>query len=155
MEDAKKAFNCRGAWYADIANRRGYQPIVFQEDIDRNAKPGEIQVDHGTTDNLTPGAQIAMDLYRHYQYTLDEDFLKEYAYPVMRVSTLKSKAGHITIGCRICLVRDVLFLKPFILRRSFPLHWLVLIKKELKNLKYLNALCDVLIHRASAVFFLI
>ena len=29
---------------------------------------------------------MAMDLYRHYQYTLDEEFLKEYAYPLMRES---------------------------------------------------------------------
>ena len=84
MDDAKKVFNCRGAWYADISNRKGYQPVVFQDDVDKNSIPGEVEVDHGTTDNLTPGSQTAMDLYRHYQYTLDEEFLKEYAYPLMR-----------------------------------------------------------------------
>ncbi len=33
--------------------------------------------------NHTPGAQIALDFYRHYQYTGDLEFLREQAYPYM------------------------------------------------------------------------
>jgi alpha-L-fucosidase 2 len=64
--DAQLVHQKRGAWYADVANRRGEQ-----------ARAGVIY-------NLTPGTQIAMDLWRHYQYTLDLEFLEAQAYPVMK-----------------------------------------------------------------------
>lgn len=64
--DARRVHHKGGAWYSDVANRRGEQ-----------ARSG---VNH----NLTPGTQIAMDLWRHYQYTLDRKFLEAQAYPVMK-----------------------------------------------------------------------
>lgn len=67
IKDAKEVHNCEGAFYCDVSNRRGYQGITpFRKYL------------------LTPGAQIAMDIWRHYQYTLDKKFLNKYAYPIMR-----------------------------------------------------------------------
>ncbi|MCC7354244.1 MAG: glycoside hydrolase N-terminal domain-containing protein, partial [Anaerolineae bacterium] len=68
MEDARQAHNIEGALYTDVANRKGYQAAA------------EGILSH----NLTPGPQIAADFWRHWQYTRDEGFLKEYAYPVIR-----------------------------------------------------------------------
>lgn len=62
---AREVHQCAGAFYADVAERRGYQDLT----------PNEIH---------TPGPQIAMDFWRHYQFTGDHDFLRERAYPVMR-----------------------------------------------------------------------
>lgn len=62
---ARAVHECAGAFYADVAERRGYQ------DLD-------------TKENHTPGPQIAMDFWRHYQFTGDRDFLKTRAYPLMR-----------------------------------------------------------------------
>lgn len=62
---AREVHHCAGAFYADVAERRGYQ------DLDTRA-------------NHTPGPQIAMDFWRHYQFTGDRDFLRQRAYPVMR-----------------------------------------------------------------------
>ncbi len=84
MNDAREIFDCHGAWYSDIANRKGYQSVVSQKEVDEKVLPGEMIADHGVTDNLTPGPQIAMDIFRHYQYTLDEAYLRNCAYPVMR-----------------------------------------------------------------------
>jgi alpha-L-fucosidase 2 len=64
--DAREVHKKGGAWYADVANRRGKQ--------DR----------HSVIYNLTPGTQIAMDFWRHYLYTLDREFLETQAYPVMK-----------------------------------------------------------------------
>lgn len=64
--DARAVHKKGGAWYADVANRRGEQARS------------------GVSYNLTPGTQIAMDLWRHYQYTLDREFLETQAYPVMK-----------------------------------------------------------------------
>ena len=64
--DARLVHHTGGAWYADVANRRGEQARS------------------GVSNNLTPGTQIAMDLWRHYQYTLDREFLEAQAYPVMK-----------------------------------------------------------------------
>lgn len=65
--DAKEIFGVEGAWYSDIANRRGYQAV---------------EPDTGM--NLTCGPQIAMDFYRHFRYTQDAVFLRDRAYPVMK-----------------------------------------------------------------------
>ncbi|MCX6623507.1 MAG: hypothetical protein NTY38_21060, partial [Acidobacteria bacterium] len=59
-----------GAFYADVAERRGYI-----------AKHGQIER------NTTPGAQIALDFWRHYQYTGDKQFFTESAWPVIREVT--------------------------------------------------------------------
>jgi hypothetical protein len=57
-----------GAFYADVADRRGYN-------------------DQGLIHNHTPGAQIALDFWRQYTYTGDEAFLREAAWPVIREVT--------------------------------------------------------------------
>ena len=88
IEDAKKIHNCDGAFYSDVANRRGYQDI-----IDTNDLPSQTQSDDthwlktyvvNIQYNITPGAQIASDLWQHYRYTLDEQFLRAYTYPILR-----------------------------------------------------------------------
>jgi len=56
-----------GAFYADVANRRGY--MARHSKIERNC---------------TPGAQIALDFWRHYRFTGDRKFLVESAWPVIR-----------------------------------------------------------------------
>ncbi len=68
MKDARRIHNLEGAFYTDVANRKGYQ--AAREEV--------------LSHNLTPGPQIAADFWRHWQYTRDKDFLKEYAYPVIR-----------------------------------------------------------------------
>ncbi len=65
MAYARKYKKAEGAFYSDVADRKGYN------ELDAN-------------DNNTPGAQIAMDFWRHYRYTGNEAFLREYAWPVMR-----------------------------------------------------------------------
>lgn len=65
--DAKKLFDADDAcYYSDVTNFNGYNGL-----------------EPDTVRNLTVGAQVAMDFYRYYQYTLDETFLKEKAYPIM------------------------------------------------------------------------
>ncbi|CAN5777482.1 glycoside hydrolase family 95 protein [soil metagenome] len=54
-----------GALFVDVSERRGYQDLE-------------------TNGNHTPGLQIAMDFWRHYQFTGDKKFLNEQAYPLMR-----------------------------------------------------------------------
>lgn len=61
---AEKYKHKKGAFYADVADRNGYNDLETQ-------------------DNNTPGAQIAMDFWRHYQYTGDGKFLREMAWPVI------------------------------------------------------------------------
>ena len=68
-EYAEKHKHTRGAFYTDVCDRFG-----------RNSD--------NTRDNCTCGSQIAMMLYRHYQFTGDEEFLREKALPVMRETAL-------------------------------------------------------------------
>ncbi len=65
IEYAKQRLSQPGAFFADVSDRRGYN-------------------DAGLSHNQTPGAQIALDYWRQYAYTLDEKFLRESAWPVMR-----------------------------------------------------------------------
>lgn len=65
--DGMVLFHSSGAFYSDISNYNGYQAL-----------------EPDTVRNLTPGAQIAMDFYKHYQYTCDEVFLRQRAYPMMK-----------------------------------------------------------------------
>ena len=67
MEDARGTKPGRGAFYTDVCNRRGYQAVGADLAL-----------------NYTPGAQIALDMFRYYEYTGDRAFLAETAYPVMR-----------------------------------------------------------------------
>jgi len=68
MEYAKERMNKPGAFYADVADRNGYNT-------------------RGLNDNHTPGAQIALDFWRYFQYTGDDAFLRESAWPVIREVT--------------------------------------------------------------------
>jgi alpha-L-fucosidase 2 len=63
-EDARDLFGADGAFVSDVAERRGYNSA------------GE----HG---NHTPVAQIAMDFWRQYLYTVDDVFLREKALPYL------------------------------------------------------------------------
>ena len=63
--DYAGAHGFEGALFVDVADRRGFQDLE-------------------TRGNHTPGPQIAMDFWRHYQFTGDEAFLRERAYPLMR-----------------------------------------------------------------------
>jgi len=67
-----------GAFYADVAERRGYNDL-------------------GVSHNHTPGAQIAMDFWRQYTYTGDEAFLRDAAWPVIREVT-RFNAACLTLG---------------------------------------------------------
>lgn len=68
LNDAKKLFGAKeSAFYSDVSNLNGYNAL-----------------EPDTVCNYTVGAQIAMDFYRYYQYTGDETFLKEKAYPIMK-----------------------------------------------------------------------
>lgn len=88
--DARKYFKVDGAFFSDICNLNGYQAI-----------------EPDTVRNLTVGPQIALDLYRHYQYSADEDFLRNKAYPFMKAAVrfymglLVQEDGvcHISGGC--------------------------------------------------------
>jgi alpha-L-fucosidase 2 len=70
IEDARRVHHCGGAFYTDVANRKGYQDTT-----------------PGTNENLTPGPQIAAQFWQHFQYTLDADFLRDTAFPVIREVT--------------------------------------------------------------------
>ncbi|HUZ46499.1 MAG TPA: hypothetical protein VMW54_07655 [Terriglobia bacterium] len=65
MEYAQQQMNKPGAFYADVSDRQGYNNF-------------------GVNHNHTPGAQIALDFWRHYAYTGDEEFLRDDAWPVIR-----------------------------------------------------------------------
>ena len=78
MEFAAKVLKKPGAFYADVANRRGDN-------------------DTGTEHNQTPGAQIALDFWRQYFYTRDEEFLRESAWPVIR-EVARFNAGCLVMG---------------------------------------------------------
>jgi hypothetical protein len=62
--EANKYFNTDGAYISDITNRKGYNSPDIRH-------------------NHTPVAEIALDFWRQYQYTCDENFLKEKALPFM------------------------------------------------------------------------
>lgn len=66
IEDGKRLFSVDGAFFSDISNYNGYQAL-----------------EPDTVRNLTCGPQIALDFYRYYKYTNDEEFLRTRAYPFM------------------------------------------------------------------------
>ncbi len=78
MDYARQQLNKAGAFYADVADRHGYN---------------DTEVNH----NQTPGAQIALDFWRHYTYTGDETFLRDAAWPVIREVT-RFNASCLTLG---------------------------------------------------------
>lgn len=65
---ASEVMNKPGAFYADVAERRGYNDL-------------------GSDHLHTPGAQIALDFWRQYVYTRDGGFLADSAWPVIREVT--------------------------------------------------------------------
>ena len=69
IETAKHVHGIDGAFYSDVSDRRGNQGV--------GEGASEVSNSFGST------GLMAMDLWRHYQYTLDKDYLKEYAYPIM------------------------------------------------------------------------
>jgi alpha-L-fucosidase 2 len=68
MKTAREFHNCEGAFYTDVSNRRG----------DQGAK------DPSLAKNLAATTLTGLDLWRHYEYTLDDEYLEMYAYPVLR-----------------------------------------------------------------------
>lgn len=69
LDDARRGaekLGYEGAFYSDIATRLGGQ--AFEPD---------------TVNNLTCGPQIAMHLFRQWEYTHDDQYLRETALPVM------------------------------------------------------------------------
>jgi hypothetical protein len=78
MEFASQKLKKPGAFYADVADRHGYN-------------------DAGVSENQTPGAQIALDFWRQYIYTGDETFLRDAAWPVIREVT-RFNAACLTLG---------------------------------------------------------
>lgn len=62
--DAKRLFNADGAFFSDVADRRGYN-----SEAEKN--------------NHTPVAQIALDFWRQYKFTCNKAFLKEKVLPFM------------------------------------------------------------------------
>ena len=77
-EEARAAFYSPGGIVSDVTERRGY-----------NSK-NELA-------NHTPMAQIALDFYRRYRYTGDEEFLRERAYPYL-LSAARFLAGRFRRG---------------------------------------------------------
>lgn len=61
-KDAQEFFHTTGAFISDVTNRNGYNSLSQSE-------------------NHTPVAEIALDFWRQYQYTGDQQFLKEKAVP--------------------------------------------------------------------------
>ena len=78
VEFARQELKKPGAFYADVAERRGYNDL-------------------GVSDNRTPGAQIALDFWRQYIYTGDDNFLRDAAWPVIREVT-RFNAACLTLG---------------------------------------------------------
>jgi hypothetical protein len=78
IEFASRELKKPGAFYADVADRNGYN-------------------DTGTKHNQTPGAQIALDFWRQYIFTGDETFLRDAAWPVIR-EVSRFNAACLTLG---------------------------------------------------------
>lgn len=68
VETAKLTHGIDGAFYSDVSDRRGNQGANTP----------------GISKNIGATGLTAMDLWRHYQYTLDREYLERYAYPVLR-----------------------------------------------------------------------
>lgn len=64
-----REMGCPGSFYHDVTDRYG--------------RAAEYD-----SDNRTPGAQIAMQMYRHWRFTGDETFLEQTALPLMRETAL-------------------------------------------------------------------
>ena len=67
IADCKEQHGIDGAWYCDIASADGYQAI-----------------EPDTRRNMSCGAMMSLQMYRHYKHYLNRDFLINTAYPVMK-----------------------------------------------------------------------
>lgn len=65
-ENARALFGSSGAFYSDISNLNGYNAL-----------------EPDTCRNVSVAAQIAMDFYKHWQFTQDGDFLRNRAIPML------------------------------------------------------------------------
>jgi hypothetical protein len=74
IEYARDRLKKPGAFYADVSDRHGYN-------------------DQGLNHNQTPGAQVALEFWRHYAYTQDEQFLRGSAWPIIREVTRYNSAS--------------------------------------------------------------
>ncbi len=81
MKTAKEFHNCEGAFYTDVSNRRG----------DQAAK------DPSLAKNLAATTLTGLDMWRHYEYTLDDEYLEMYAYPVLR-EIVRFYLCHLKVG---------------------------------------------------------
>jgi alpha-L-fucosidase 2 len=68
VETAKITHGVNGAFYSDVSDRSGNQGANSS----------------GIRNNIGPTGLTAIDLWRHYEYTLDRKYLEQYAYPVLR-----------------------------------------------------------------------
>ena len=67
-EAARRTHGCDGALYSDVSDRRGNQGALTPD----------------LAKNIFATALTALDLWRHYEFTLDREYLEQYAYPVVR-----------------------------------------------------------------------
>lgn len=65
QHDAQNVHGKKGAFYADVADRRGYN-------------------NQQVSNNHTPGSQIALLFWKHFRFTGDRAFLHDKAWPVIR-----------------------------------------------------------------------
>ena len=65
---ARVAHGTDGAFFSDISDRRGNQAAMGDQEIY----------------NLGATALVGLDILRHYEFTRDEDYLRDYAYPILR-----------------------------------------------------------------------
>lgn len=67
IADCKELHGIEGAWYSDISNIDGYQA----------AEPD-------TRRNMSCGAMLCAQMYHHYKHYLNQEFLLNTAYPIMK-----------------------------------------------------------------------
>ncbi|MBR4865707.1 MAG: hypothetical protein IKU11_03400, partial [Clostridia bacterium] len=67
IEDGRTIHGVEGAWYSDISSADGFQAV-----------------EPDTRGNMSCGAMIALQMYRHYKHFPDSDFLRNVAWPVMK-----------------------------------------------------------------------
>lgn len=67
IADGRTVHGVDGAWYSDISSADGFQAV-----------------EPDTRGNMSCGAMIALQMYRHYKHFPDSDFLRDVAWPVMK-----------------------------------------------------------------------
>ncbi len=77
QQDAREEFKAEGAFYSDISNGRGFQQTGAHVRV--------------------VGMMVAMHFWQHYEFTLDREYLRTQAWPVMR-EVAKFMLTQITLG---------------------------------------------------------